>query len=173
MRLDDRSGAVVSSSRCRDGNESTDKRHVRRTALIDLLAVVRSDKRLEVMCALTRGALDISTLANQLQLDRTLVSHHISCLRRAGLVECVRQGTRRVCRLGRAVACVPRDGGLMLDLTADSGAVLRLTIGNAELREMFPWLWERDAGGADFEQLRHPHPTAGSRQTPEESPSAA
>lgn len=146
---------------------------MRDTALIDLMAVLRCDKRLEVLCALAAGGMDISTLAERMRLDRTLISHHAALLRRAGLIDCVRQGTRRVCRLGRAVACLSRDGGLVFDLTADSGAVLKLTIGNAELREMFPWLWEGASGGAEVEQVSHGRGLAVSRQTREKSSSAA
>lgn len=74
-----------------------------------MLKVLADPNRLLLVRALNRGPANVSDLSKSTGLPVQRVSHHLSIMRRAGLVACEREGRTVVYRIHTAVACA---GGL-------------------------------------------------------------
>ncbi len=72
-------------------------------SLPDLVEVVRYRARLEILIALARAPKDVSTLAADLDLALSTVSHHLRPLYGWGLVQFDRIDKHHVYRLGRQI----------------------------------------------------------------------
>ena len=67
------------------------------------LKVLADETRLHVMRELMRDAQNVTQLNTALGIDQSLLSHHLAVLRRAGLVECERDGKAVLYRLAAHV----------------------------------------------------------------------
>jgi len=69
----------------------------------DLLKVLADDTRLAVVRQLMRGPKHVSEVNSALQVEPTLLSHHLKVLRDAGIVEAERDGKSVLYRLSPSV----------------------------------------------------------------------
>ena len=72
---------------CKD-NRAIDE--TRQTA--ELLKVVAEENRLRILCILKKGELCVCRIIEFLDLSQSLVSHHLKCLKDAGLIEDSKRG---------------------------------------------------------------------------------
>lgn len=80
----------------------------------DLLKVLADDTRLGVVQQLFSGAKHVGEINAALQVEKTLLSHHLKVLREAGIVEAERDGKSVLYRLAPAVES--RRRGKSIDL---------------------------------------------------------
>lgn len=80
----------------------------------DLLKVLANDTRLSVVQQLLEGPKQVNELNDQLQIDKTLLSHHLKILRECGIIEAERDGKSVVCRLSPKIEAAKRGPGLDL-----------------------------------------------------------
>ena len=80
----------------------------------DLLKVLADETRLRVLRSLLAGPRQVAQINEDLQIEQSLLSHHLKVLREAGLVESERQGKGVLYRLRPGVAC--RRSGEAIDL---------------------------------------------------------
>ena len=86
------------------------RRGVKPCATIDqLMALLGGEIRFEILKTLALGPLDVSTLADRLDLSMPIVSHNLSLLREHALVVATRDKKRRIYALSPHVRIV-RDG---------------------------------------------------------------
>jgi DNA-binding transcriptional ArsR family regulator len=74
----------------------------------DILRILSSSRRLEILHRLAEGPVEVSRLADELGLSQPNVSQHLAVMRSAGLVEAERDGREVRYRLADAdiiVAC--------------------------------------------------------------------
>ena len=69
----------------------------------DIMKVLSDDTRLSVLQHLITGARQVKQLNSELQIDPTLLSHHLRVLREAGLVVTKREGRHVLYRIAPAV----------------------------------------------------------------------
>lgn len=69
----------------------------------DLLKALADDTRLHVVRRLMSGPCYVSELNEELQIELTLMSHHLKVLREAGIVEAERDGRAVLYRLSPTV----------------------------------------------------------------------
>lgn len=62
--------------------------------LSELLGLVGEESRLKILCILSKGEHCVCELMANTQLSQSLISHHLSDLKEAGLVEDRREGVR-------------------------------------------------------------------------------
>lgn len=65
----------------------------------DVLKVLADETRLTVVRQLLRGPRYVGEMNDELQIDKTLLSHHLKVLRDAGIVEAERDGKAMLYRL--------------------------------------------------------------------------
>lgn len=65
-------------------------------AIEELTHVLCNDTRLEILAVLDGTSLDVSSIAQQLDLAVDRISHHLRDLRRLMLVDYVREGNRKI-----------------------------------------------------------------------------
>ncbi len=70
---------------------------------IDRLKVLADTTRLSVLEALLEGPKRVADLMELLNVEQTLLSHHLKVLRDAGLVEATREGKAKLYRLAKNV----------------------------------------------------------------------
>lgn len=80
----------------------------------DILKVLADETRLGVVRQLLQGPLHVSAINARMQVEKTLLSHHLKVLRDAGIVEGEREGKAVLYRLAPAVASKRRGKGLDL-----------------------------------------------------------
>jgi DNA-binding transcriptional ArsR family regulator len=80
----------------------------------DLLKVLADDTRLAVVQQLMHGPKHVGEINAELQVEQTLLSHHLKVLRKAGIVEARRDGKAVLYRLARHVEAKRR--GQTIDL---------------------------------------------------------
>lgn len=80
----------------------------------DLLKVLADETRLGVVQQLFTGAKHVNEVNAELQVEKTLLSHHLKVLREAGIVEAERDGKAMLYRLSPAVESRRRGKGLDL-----------------------------------------------------------
>lgn len=74
------------------------------------MTVVGGGKRLEIIELLAAGPSDVGTIAARLELAVTSISHHLSILKRFGLVTCEADGVRRLYGLSKRITARRRRG---------------------------------------------------------------
>ena len=74
--------------KCCEDNQRIDD--TRQTA--ELLKVVAEENRLRILCILKKGELCVCRIIEFLDLSQSLVSHHLKCLRDAGLIQDSKRG---------------------------------------------------------------------------------
>lgn len=79
-----------------------------------LLKVLADETRLAVVQQLMEGPRHVGGINEQLQVEPTLLSHHLKVLREAGIVETEREGKSILYRLSPAVESVRK--GKAIDL---------------------------------------------------------
>jgi len=80
----------------------------------DILKVLANDTRLSVVRQLLEGPKQVNELNDHLQIDKTLLSHHLKILREGGIIEAAREGKSVVCRLSPKIEAAKRGQGLDL-----------------------------------------------------------
>lgn len=80
----------------------------------ELLKVLADQTRLAVVRQLMDGAKHVSQLNQSLQVEKTLLSHHLKVLRESGIVHAQREGKAMLYRLSPAVESKRRGEGLDL-----------------------------------------------------------
>ncbi len=80
----------------------------------DLTLVVAGGIRLEILKSLVIASRDVTTLANELELDISMVSHNLGVLRQHGLVACRTVKQKRFYHLTDRVSGTPN--GRLVDL---------------------------------------------------------
>lgn len=77
----------------------------------DILKVLANDTRLRVVQLLLGGPRNVTELNDDLQVEKTLLSHHLKTLRDAGIVETTRVGkTIRYCLAPHLASTASRAG---------------------------------------------------------------
>lgn len=79
-----------------------------------LLKVLADETRLAVMRQLLNGPKHVADINESLQLELSLLSHHLKTLRDAGLVLSERDGKSVLYRLAPGVGCQPAGQGINL-----------------------------------------------------------
>ena len=97
-------------------------------ALSLLLSVLNHEIRLEILELLAQGAQDVSTIADALDLHVRTVSHHLSPLRRAGLVCSSRDKTRHIYALTQRVICSIDADQVSVDIQSAHGLSATFTL---------------------------------------------
>jgi ArsR family transcriptional regulator len=59
---------------------------------IELLKVIAEENRLRILCILKRGEYCVCHIIDYLDLSQSLVSHHLKCLKNAGLIQDSKRG---------------------------------------------------------------------------------
>ncbi len=80
----------------------------------EMLKVLADETRLGVVRQLLSGAMHVGEINAELNVEKTLLSHHLKVLREAGLVEAERDGKAVLYRLSPAVESRRRGAGLDL-----------------------------------------------------------
>ncbi len=80
----------------------------------EILKVLADETRLAVVRLLMGGAMHVGEMNDQLGVERTLLSHHLSTLREAGVVQSQRDGKKVLYRLTAQVESKRR--GKVLEL---------------------------------------------------------
>lgn len=62
--------------------------------MIDVLKAITEENRLKIVKALNKGAMCVCDIEKELKLPQNLVSHHLSVLKEANLVENCRCGKK-------------------------------------------------------------------------------
>ena len=78
------------------------------------LKVLAEETRLAVMRLLMHGPQHVGELNDVLDMDQSLLSHHLRVLREAGLVEAVRSGKAVLYRLAPGVSATGKGQGIEL-----------------------------------------------------------
>lgn len=78
------------------------------------LKVLADETRLHVVRELMKGPRRVYEINEGIQIDQSLLSHHLKVLRQAGLVECRRDGKAMLYRLHSAVRLDQASGSLDL-----------------------------------------------------------
>lgn len=107
----------------------------RRTTLHDIVSIAGWRLALEVLVAVAHRARSVRALADDIELDMSGVSRCLRLLLRAGLLAYRQEGHRHVYAPGPCMAAVRTPRGLVLTLTAGTGARMILEIPDAELVE--------------------------------------
>jgi ArsR family transcriptional regulator, nickel/cobalt-responsive transcriptional repressor len=76
---------------------------VKEVSCAEILKVLADDTRLSVVRLLMAGPRHVSAINAELNVERTLLSHHLSTLRDAGVVESEREGKHVLYRLASQV----------------------------------------------------------------------
>lgn len=129
----------------------------------------------EVLRCLARGPIRVSDIAQELELDKATISHHLGGLRELGLVEFEQRGRDRVFRLGPSVRIVRAGRHVMVRLRLSD--LCRMVICVRDLTsDLTPRVPNPDVaisascGHGRFEDSREPRPLTGGREG--EAPSA-
>lgn len=80
----------------------------------DILKVLANDTRLRVVQQLMDGPKNVTQINEELQIEKTLLSHHLKTLRSHGIVETKREGKSIKYRLSPHVESTRRGSGLDL-----------------------------------------------------------
>ena len=80
----------------------------------DMLKVLANDTRLSVVQQLLEGPRQVHELNDHLQIDKTLLSHHLKILREGGVIETERDGKTVICRLAPKIEAAKRGRGIDL-----------------------------------------------------------
>ena len=64
------------------------------TTLTSLLKLVGEESRLKLLCVLSRGSHCVCEMKGHLSLSQSLISHHLSDLKEAGMVKDEKKGLR-------------------------------------------------------------------------------
>jgi ArsR family transcriptional regulator len=80
----------------------------------EILKVLANETRLGVVQQLLHGPRHVGEMNEQLQLDKTLLSHHLKILRENGIVEAERDGKAVMYRLSPEIEAAKRGAGLDL-----------------------------------------------------------
>jgi DNA-binding transcriptional ArsR family regulator len=72
------------------------------------------------------GTMSVSRLADALELDRSSISKHVTRLRQAGFVHCMKSDRRTLCRLSSQCTCARLNGQLQLRWRLSDGAGVHL-----------------------------------------------
>ncbi len=107
----------------------------RRTTLHDIVSIAGWRLAREVLVAVVHRARSVGALADDIELDMSGVSRCLRLLLRAGLLAYRQEGRRHVYAPGPRMAAARTRGGLVLTLTAGTGARVILEIPDAELAE--------------------------------------
>ena len=94
----------------------------------DLLDVVRSPVRLEIITRLAESAKDVSSLSKEMHLEIQAVSHHLRPLLKTGLVEFKHVKQKHVYRLSERVTTFARGEKLHLQIATSDGNELELRL---------------------------------------------
>jgi ArsR family transcriptional regulator len=62
--------------------------------LSSLLKIVSEESRLKILCILRHGEHCVCEIMNHINLSQSLISHHLSDLKKAGIVSDVKRGLR-------------------------------------------------------------------------------
>ncbi len=92
----------------------TDLSEISPASCADALKTLADGTRLAVLRLLMQGTCRVGELGEALQIDQSLLSHHLQVLRRAGMVLATRVGKGVEYRLAPGVR--PSDGGVALNL---------------------------------------------------------
>ena len=94
----------------------------------DLLDVVRSPVRLEILMRLAKSPKDVSSLSKEMNLEIQAVSHHLRPLLKTGLVEFEQVKQKHLYRLSERVTTFARGEKLHLQLATSDGNELELRL---------------------------------------------
>ena len=78
----------------------------------DFLKAIADDTRLRVVQQLMTGAKHVKAINSTLQVEQSLLSHHLKILKDAGIVESVRDGKSVLYRLHPDVHAIHQEAGL-------------------------------------------------------------
>jgi DNA-binding transcriptional ArsR family regulator len=95
-------------------DRTVDRTPISETSCADLLKVLADETRLAVVQQLMQGPKHVSEINAELQVEQTLLSHHLKVLREAGIVEARRDGKAVLYRLAPHVEAKRR--GPVIDL---------------------------------------------------------
>jgi DNA-binding transcriptional ArsR family regulator len=90
--------------------------HPRPPSCAELLKALADESRLGVVQALLDGPLHVHELGTKLEIEQSLLSHHLRALRSAGLVEAERDGKTVLYSLAAAIAAQRRGKEPRIDL---------------------------------------------------------
>lgn len=94
-------------------------------ALATMLDELACEERLELLCLLAEGPVDVSGLCTRLDLAMPTVSGHLRHLMRLGLLECRKNGRWRIYALSDAARL--SHAGATIELTLNCGPHVRCT----------------------------------------------
>lgn len=80
----------------------------------EILRALANDTRLNVVQQLLAGPKHVGALNEELQVDKTLLSHHLKILRETGIIEAERDGKSVLCRLSPDIEAAKRGAGIDL-----------------------------------------------------------
>ncbi len=129
----------------------------------DLLDVVRSPVRLEILARLAESPKDVSSLSKEMNLEIQAVSHHLRPLLKTGLVEFEQVKQNHVYRLSERVTTFARGEKLHLQIATSDGneLELRLVLKSAAVSPKLPGHWSvrvASTGDTGVVRFRSPVP---------------
>lgn len=130
----------------------------RRTTLHDVVSIAGWRLAREVLVAVAHRARSVGALADDIELEVSGVSRCLRLLLRAGFLAYRQEGHRHVYVPGPCMTAAQAESGLVLTLTAGTGARVLLEIPEAELAEFrrSDRAWTRPDGAAPPETVVRP-----------------
>jgi len=92
-------------------------------SVVDLLSVLSGSTKLSILFDLADRPMTVGALCRSLHLSQSLVSHHLSTMRKAGLVRSVRRKQEHVYTLGPTVRIARRVADIEMELRDAKGTV--------------------------------------------------
>lgn len=62
--------------------------------MVDMLKAIAEENRFEIISLLSRGSLCVCEIEEKLKIPQNLISHHLSVLKKAGLIDNCRCGKK-------------------------------------------------------------------------------
>ncbi len=100
--------------------------------LAELLSVLNHGIRLEILQLLACGEQDVSTIADVLDLSVRAISHHLTPLRKAGLVRATRYKTRHIYALTQRIECSVEQHQITMAVHSGKGVSATLSVSRTD-----------------------------------------
>lgn len=103
--------------------------------MFDLAEIQACPVRYEILVNVARAPVDVSALAQRLDLGIPLVSRYLGQLQGAGLLTHTKHGKYHIFTLGPAASAVFNDQGLILTMRSDDGQSVQWTLNTQKVAE--------------------------------------
>lgn len=105
----------------------------RKATINELVALTSSSIRLEMISVLASNKVDVTSLANIVDLSVASVSYHLKKIREAGVANVEKSGKRRLYALAQSVQLISTDGSLAIKMPAGDGSFVTVELPNGHV----------------------------------------